>query len=307
MKDFESVLVTWLFDPTVAKIIFTVVGILVIYAGVKIMRRSFARRIKEPSTRYRAHKLIGFLGYIAALFFLVVVFNRQLGGLTIAFGVAGAGVAFALQEVIASLAGWLAISFGNYFKTGDRVLMGGVKGDVIDIGMLRTTIFEIGGWVNGDQYNGRVARVTNSAIFKEPMFNYSGDFPFLWDEIVIPIRHGSEVTVVNDILNAAASEVLGEFPRQAGITWEKLRSTYLLEAAQVAHSVSMTLDENWMTFTLRYVTDFKFRRSTKTKLFSQILTGIEAHKDVVSLATSSQEIDITRVPDLTVSQPSNAH
>ena len=47
-------------------------------------------------------------------------------------------------KVIASVAGWMAIVFGNFFKTGDRVQLGGIKGDVIDIGVLRTTIMETG-------------------------------------------------------------------------------------------------------------------------------------------------------------------
>ena len=47
---------------------------------------------------------------------LVTVFSDRLGGLTVAFGVAGAGIAFALQEVIASVAGWVAISFGDFYR-----------------------------------------------------------------------------------------------------------------------------------------------------------------------------------------------
>jgi small-conductance mechanosensitive channel len=63
--------------------------------------------------------------------------------LTVALGVADAGIAFALQEVIASFAGWLAIMFGGFYDTGDRVQLGGIKGDVMDIGVLRTTIMEM--------------------------------------------------------------------------------------------------------------------------------------------------------------------
>jgi small-conductance mechanosensitive channel len=64
------------------------------------------------------------------------------------------------------------------------VELGGIKGDVIDIGILRTTIMQIGEWVSGYQYNGRIVRVANSFVFKEPVFNYSAEFPFLWDEIM---------------------------------------------------------------------------------------------------------------------------
>ncbi len=99
-------------------------------------------------------------------------------GLSVALGVPGAGIAFALQEVIASVASWVAVSFGNFYSPGDRVQLGGIKGDVIDVGVLRTTLMEMGEWVNGDLYNGRIVRVANSFVFKEPVYNYSADFPF---------------------------------------------------------------------------------------------------------------------------------
>jgi len=61
----------------------------------------------------------------------------------------------------------------------------------MDIGVLRTTIMETGQWVDGDLYNGRIVLVANSFVFKEPVHNYSGEFPFLWDEIKISVQYGS--------------------------------------------------------------------------------------------------------------------
>ncbi|MCB0784290.1 MAG: mechanosensitive ion channel, partial [Flavobacteriales bacterium] len=75
---------------------------------------------------------------------------------------------------------------------GDRVQLGGIKGDVIDIGVLRTTLMELGEWVDGDLYNGRMVLVANSFVFKEPVFNYSADFPFLWDELKVPVQYGAD-------------------------------------------------------------------------------------------------------------------
>jgi small-conductance mechanosensitive channel len=68
--------------------------------------------------------------------------------------------------------------FGGFYNSGDRVQLGGIKGDVMDIGVLRTTIMETGQWVDGDLYNGRIVLIAAS-FFKEPVFNYSGDFPFM--------------------------------------------------------------------------------------------------------------------------------
>ncbi len=55
-----------------------------------------------------------------------------------------AGLAFALQKVITALAGYLVILRGDTFNVGDRITMGGVRGDVIALGFVRTTIMEMG-------------------------------------------------------------------------------------------------------------------------------------------------------------------
>ena len=106
--------------------------------------------------------------------------------------------------------------------------LGGIKGDVIDMGILRTTLAEIGDWVDGDLYNGRVVRIANSFVFKSPVINYSAEFPFLWDEVKIPIKYGSDRKAARELLEAAVAGVggtLGEAPKEA---WRKLRTTYQL-------------------------------------------------------------------------------
>ena len=177
----------YLFNPTVGKLVAAGIGLALIWLLVKFLQRNVLSKIANNDNRYRANKFSSFIGVFLTVVMLSIVYSDKLGGLTVALGVAGAGIAFALQEVIASFAGWLAIMFGGFYKTGDRVQLGGIKGDVMDIGVLRTTIMETGQWVDGDLYNGRIVLIANSFVFKEPVFNYSGDFPFLWDEIKIPI------------------------------------------------------------------------------------------------------------------------
>jgi small-conductance mechanosensitive channel len=161
----------WLFGPTVGKIVLSMLAVLFTVALVRLLQRISGRYVQNGGRRYRLRKLIGFLGYVFAVFLFSIIFSEKLSSLTVAFGIAGAGIAFALQEVIASVAGWVAMSFGHLYKIGDRVQLGGIRGDMIDIGILRTTLMECGGWFNGDQYSGRIVRVANSFIFKEPVFN----------------------------------------------------------------------------------------------------------------------------------------
>ena len=280
----------WLFDPTVGKIIVSIIGVLIIAVIIRFLHRSLARYIGHPDTRYRVRKLITFVGYLAGILFITIVFSDQLGHLTVAFGVAGAGVAFALQEVIASVAGWVAISLGHFYQIGDRVQVGGIMGDVIDIGVLRTTLMECGQWVNSDLYNGRIVRIANSFVFKEPVFNYSAHFPFLWDEIAVPVKYGSDCRLAKDILQRVADEVVGDYAIQARAAWKGVVERYLIEDERVEPIVTVVANDNWMEFTVRYVVDYKRRRITKDQLFTRILEELDKTDGRVAIASTTIQI-----------------
>ncbi len=283
----DDTLNRWLFDPYVGKLVAAAVALVVVVVAVKVLQGTAARYLKEAETRYRVRKFIALVGYLAGAFALATVFSDKLGGLTVALGVAGAGIAFALQEVIASVAGWLAIFFGGFFKTGDRVQLGGTVGDVIDIGVLRTTLMECGQWVKGDLYTGRVVRVANSFVFKEPVFNYSGEFPFLWDEIVVPVKYGSDLKRARAILEHVAEEQLGDYARGASQAWSRLVQRFAIEDARVEPMVTLVANDNWVEFTLRYVVEYKRRRLTKDALFTRILAEFDATAGAVGIASAT--------------------
>lgn len=286
----ETQIQEFLFNPTIGKISTILIGVAFIWIIVKTLQKKLFSRIDDSDNRYRAKKLSTFIGYLLTLILLIIVFSDKLSGLTVALGVAGAGIAFALQEVIASFAGWLAILFGDFYKTGDRVQLGGIKGDVMDIGVLRTTIMETGQWVDGDLYNGRIVLIANSYVFKEPVFNYSGDFPFLWDEIKIPIQYGSNYEKTTSILQKIGTEVAGDLTQQSKEKWVKLQHKYLLEDAQTEPMVSLIANDNWVEFTLRFVVSYKKRRATKTELFTRILKEIEATNGEIKFASATFQL-----------------
>lgn len=286
----EEEIKKWLFDPVVGKLIAATLVVFVVVVLVRYVQRALGRYVENSQRRYRLRKLVTIGGYAVALVLLSVVYSDKLSGLTVMLGVLGAGIAFALQEVIASVAGWVALSFGRLYDVGDRIQLGGIKGDVIDIGVLRTTMMECGGWINGDQYNGRVVRVANSFIFKEPVYNYSSDFPFLWDEIRIPVRYGSNYEMARQGFQQVLEEITGEHARKLKGEWRRMTDKYMLEDAQLAPMVTLKMDDNWAEFALRYVVDYKKRRSTKDKICSLILEFIEQSEGQIRLGAASFEV-----------------
>lgn len=294
----EATLKNWLFDPMVGKIVVSLLVILLVIIVVRLIQRALGRYVQNSDRRYRMRKMVTFFGYLLIVFLLTLVFSDKLSSLTVAFGVTGAGIAFALQEVIASVAGWVAMSFGSLYRIGDRIQLGGIKGDVIDIGVLRTTLMECGGWISGDLYNGRIVRVSNSFIFKEPVFNYSADFPFLWDEIIMPVRYGSDYTLARGIFQEVLEEVTGDYASRSKAIWSQMTEKYRIEDLKVEPVVTLITNDNWVEYTLRYVVDYKNRRTTKDMICERVLNRIEGNEGRIKLGSATFEL--TSLPKLDV-------
>src|SRR4051794_37653387 len=169
--------------------------------------------------------------------------------LTTALGLVTAGLAFALQKVVTAVAGYLVILRGKTFNVGDRITMGGVRGDVISLGFIQTTIMEMGQppavepntdpamWVRSRQYTGRVVTVSNDKLFDEPVYNYTRDFPYIWEEMSLPIAFTADAERVERILLEAAarhSVAVAEMSEEALAEMER---RYVIKRAEIEPKV----------------------------------------------------------------------
>ena len=112
-------------------------------------------------------------------------------------------------------------------------------------------------------YNGRIVTLSNSFVFKEKVHNYSAEYPFLWDEIQIPIRTESDYKQAKEVFVKVLDEVCGDYANRSKDEWQKMANKYRIEDAQVEPMVTLEIHENWILFTLRYIVDYKKRRFTK--------------------------------------------
>jgi len=286
----EKLIKEWLLEPWVVKLAITIVGLLVIRLILGALRRNLPRYVKESQARYRVRKLVTLAGYLLVLLFLALVFKKEFGGLTVVLGLASAGVAFALQEVIISLAGGIAIATGNFYNTGDRIKIGGITGDVFDIGVLSTTLMESGEWVKADLPTGRLVRLPNSQVFREPVFNYSVDFPFLWDEITIPVKYGTNYALAREIFARTLTEVVGDYVEYAKRAWKDVVKKYFTEEPMIDPEVTLIFHDNWIELTGRFITDYRKRRHTKDKIFTRLLEEIDKTEGQVGIATTTFEL-----------------
>ena len=160
----------------------------------------------SQQTKFWTRQAVSLLAAIVLILGLLSIWFNDPTRLATAFGLMSAGLAFALQQVITSIAGYFVILRGSDLqRSATGSTMGGVRGDVMRLGFIQTTIMEMGQppsvqgadpamWVKSRQFTGRIVTVSNSKIFAEPVFNYTREFPFIWEEMPIPITYTRRTT-----------------------------------------------------------------------------------------------------------------
>jgi small-conductance mechanosensitive channel len=211
-------------------------------------------------------------------------------------GLIGAGLAFALQRAVTAFAGYLIILRGQTFTVGDRITMGGVRGDVISLGFLQTRIMEMGEpppvagdpsptWVFARQYTGRVVTVTNDKVFDEPVYNYTLEFPFIWDEIRIPIAYGADRKRAEAILLECARGLVEPIERVGEPVRRQMQKKYFIDLDTMTPQVFYRLTDNWLELTLRFLTKPHGVRDIKDELSRRILDRFEQERIGIASAT----------------------
>src|SRR5580704_6052780 len=270
-----------------SKCIAAIVGILLIHAGFRVLEQTLPRHFGRVDERYRVRKFVVFSGYVAILLFVSILFEDRLGRLSFALGVAGAGVAVALQDVLASIAGAFSIGFSKLYTVGDRVQIGDILGDVIDIGLLRTTLMETGNWVSKDLYNGRIARIPNSTILKVSVFNYSQGFRFIWDEIKVVLTGTSNPQLARAMLLSVVKEAIGEYLLEAQSSWQAMSENYQSVNPPLEPTVALVVNSGSLEFTVSYIVDYTKRIAKQDQLFTKIAQEVAESNGRLKWASSA--------------------
>lgn len=287
--------------PTSTNIIKYLAWILLVFFLITWVRKLLRRNLPdEGSIKYKTQKGIEVIGYIIVILITITYFTGSIKDFGLAIGLLTAGITITLQELILSIAGSFYIFFVKVYKPGDRIEINGIKGDVIDIDSIYTTMMEIGEWVSSDNYSGRIVKLSNAFVFKGPVYNYSNDFPFVWDEFNLPIRYGSDTEIAKSLVIEVAQEILSEYVKDSISKWQAVVNKYYIEDAQVNPTLAITLTDNWIQFNLRYIVDYKKRRHTKNLLHQEIGKRIEATNGKVKLASATFEI--VSIPNLKIDE-----
>lgn len=261
-----------------------------IFCGYKITTEVIAKRvIKDRKTQFTFNKGILIISSAIYLILIIQIWVENTESLVISYGIIAAGLAIALQDMFRNFIGGIIIALTSAYKIGDRVEIEGSVGDIMDIGMMSTTMMEIKGWIDAEQPTGRLIIVPNSIVISDSLYNYTKDHNFIWDEIRIPLTYESNwKAATNNFLEIVKTET-EEMTIQAETEIERLGEKYYLPKKVTEPAVYVKLTDNWVELGIRYVTDTKTRRILSDILTRKILEDIAASK-TYSIASETMEI-----------------
>lgn len=294
------------------KLLLTVLLVALVLLTSKMARRLLARsrgeRLSTSKLRFWTRQVVGLLAGAIMVLGIVSIWFDDPTRLTTALGLVTAGVAFALQRVITAIAGYFVILRGKTFNVGDRIVMGGVRGDVIALSFMQTKILEMGQpppvdsaepamWVHSRQFTGRIVTVSNDKIFDEPIYNYTYRFPYVWEEIRLPVKYGDDRAAVESILLDAARRhaVLQDQLHAEHI--KELEQRYGIKVGSVEPKVYWRLTDNWLELALRFLSPDHGTREIKDAMSREIIDRLDAK----GIGIASATYEITGLPMLRVS------
>ena len=267
------------------------------------------RRVDHATvqTRFWTRQAISLFAAILLILGLLSIWFSDPTRLATAAGLVSAGLAFALQQPVTAIASYFVILRGNTFTVGDRISMGGVRGDVMRLGFIQTTIMEMGEppsvqgadpamWVKSRQFTGRIVTVSNAKIFAEPVFNYTRDFPFIWEEMAIPITYEADRARVEAIMLEAAKQQAVDPDSLAADYKDGLQARFGVEPIDLVPRVFYRITDNWLELTVRFIMHTHGIRGAKDAMSRTIIGEL----DKAGIGIASATYDIVGFPPIRI-------
>lgn len=238
------------------------------------------KRVKDPARYYHWRRMTVYIYSLLAFIVIGRIWIRGIDSLATFLGLLSAGLALALHNTIANLAGWVFIMSLKPFKVGDRIQVGDMSGDVIDIGLMQFSMIEIGNWVAADQSTGRIVHVPNSKAFQEPLANYEIGFEYIWHEIPVLVTFESNWEKAKGILMDIAKEKAAFLAQGAEDQIRRAAMKYLIYFTRLTPTVYTTVRDSGILLTMRYIVKPRQRRNSEQEIWEAILRAFAMHDDI---------------------------
>ncbi len=267
-------------EATQLKLFKTIIVIIILWTLRYVILKILWKQSRDIKTRYIWRKTTTYLLFFLAILIISFIWMSGLKSLSTYLGLLSAGIAIALKEPITNFFGWIFIILRKPFVVGDRIQIGEIKGDVIDIRISQFLLIEIGNWVDAEQSTGRIMHIPNNWIHNKNLANYTAGFEYIWNEISLTVTFESNwekaKTLLETIINNESETIRLNADREI----QKASRKFMVYYKHLTPIVYMKIGDSGIIFTLRYLTNPRHRRGTEQLIWKMILTEFNQHKDI---------------------------
>lgn len=269
-------------DPSAwqVRLITTVAVLLATIVARLLVLRVVRHRVEETEIWYRTQKATSYAGTFIVILVSSLIWLR-VSNVGAWIGVASAGIAIALSDVLRNFVGLGYILIRRPFKIGDRIEIDGQAGDVVDVRAQRFSMLEIRGWVDADQSTGRIIQIPNGLLFSKPLANFTEGFPFIWHEVPMLVTFESDwkraEAMMNDALIEHAPSMASE---EAGKAIRAAATEYHIRFTHLTPTTYVTVKDSGVMVTGRLIIPVRSRRHVDTTLWRSLLEAIASDPSV---------------------------
>ncbi len=207
----------------------------IVFAGAELWRRAVLRYAHEPRRRNQLLMVRKVTTWLLVAIIVGLTFVSELSSFATFAGLLTAGVAVAMQSVLVSIVGYFFL-IGKYgIRVGDRVQIGNVTGEVIDLGLVRMHLMELNtqGALGA---TGRVVAFANSIVFQASggLFKQISGVNFAWRETTLALPADADYAALKDKLLAAVNDVVKKYHDEIIRQAREIQKTTSSNAAAIA-------------------------------------------------------------------------
>ncbi|HEY8996430.1 MAG TPA: mechanosensitive ion channel domain-containing protein, partial [Edaphobacter sp.] len=219
---------------------------------------------------------------ITALMVLLAIFGAP-SELPTIIGFLTAGLTVVFQGFIVSFFGWFILMGKNGIRTGDWVEINGIGGEVIEVGLFRTTVLETGNWTDKGHPTGRRVTFMNSFAINSQFFNFSTSGQWLWDEIKVNIPAGPHTYELIDTIHHTVQAEIAEDVRQADAEWRRATGSHDMGHFSVEPSVDLRPASSGVDVIVRYMTRANARFATRNRIYQTVIDLMRKQEETTAL------------------------
>jgi hypothetical protein len=255
--------------------------LLLAMSGVdRLTHRVGGDRRRAATTRLLGRVFVQGLALIVIVFIIIGPPNQ----LSTILALAGAGLTVALKDFIVAFFGWFVLMGKNGVRIGDWVEINGIIGEVIEIGLLRTTLLETGNWAESGHPTGRRVTFVNSFAIEGHYFNFSTSGQWLWDTLEIMVPPGVDPQTMMDPLLELVRKETEATGRLAEQEWKHAARSGGMRAFSADPTVELRPAATGFMLVVHYISSAGLRFETRGRLYHRAFALLHPPADALSTA-----------------------